>query len=355
MNFEGGTDVNDGLTNLSISKLSKFQVIGRGSHSTIYKASMVGRQRRVVVKTVMHGHPNADRAITEFSHEQQLLINLSHEHIVEYYGGGKLLQDGWLMPFLVLERLKGGTLTSLLNVYTTAACTKLMPYPAVLEIGRSLASALHYLHYEFHDNAMIIHRDLKPDNIGFTENGVLKLMDFGLAVCVERHFDPDCGGYLMTGETGSYRYMAPEVMRGEPYNEKIDIYSYGIIMWQVATGLTPFRSCNVQNLLQKVAYDHNRPALGDIPVELSALLVYCWTPDACDRMTASDILTNMTAMSYENPIPEDSVYNRLFKKNSSVFKTFSPIKRLFSDFSFQKGCSNINKMNSSDSTISEWL
>lgn len=344
-------------TNLCFTKLSKFQIIDRGSQSTIFKASMAGRCRRVVVKTVMENHPNKQLAATGFSMEQQLLINISHEHIVEYYGGGKKLQDGIMMPFIVLERLKGGTLTSLLNVYTTAASTKLMPYPAVIEIGRSLASALHYLHYEFHEDAMIIHRDLKPDNIGFTENGVLKLMDFGLAVCVERHFDPD-GGYVMTGETGSYRYMAPEVMRNEPYNEKVDIYSFGIIMWQVITGLTPFHEnkLNIQKFIQKVAYEHERLPLGDIPVELSALLAYCWTPDSGDRMTSAGILTNMTALAYENPLPVDSSYNRLFNNKSSIFKLFSPWIKMLPDLSSsRKGYVDILKMKSSESTILEWM
>ena len=82
--------------------------------------------------------------------------------------------------------------------------------------------------------------DLKPDNVGFTSTGALKLFDFGLVTCVHRRQDV-FSNYAMTGYTGSLRYMAPEVAQRLPYNEKVDVYSYGIMVWQMARDKIPFK------------------------------------------------------------------------------------------------------------------
>ena len=82
--------------------------------------------------------------------------------------------------------------------------------------------------------------DLKPDNVGFTSTGALKLFDFGLVTCVNRRQDV-FSNYAMTGYTGSLRYMAPEVAQRLPYNEKVDVYSYGIMVWQMARDKIPFK------------------------------------------------------------------------------------------------------------------
>ena len=82
------------------------------------------------------------------------------------------------------------------------------------------------------------YRDIKPDNVGFTENGQLKLLDFGLSICVRRCKDAT-EQYDMTGETGSLRYMAPEVIMRKPYNHKADVFSFGIVAWEMCTGVVP--------------------------------------------------------------------------------------------------------------------
>ena len=89
--------------------------------------------------------------------------------------------------------------------------------------------------------------DLKPDNVGFTSDGTLKLFDFGLCTCVKTHSDPN-DVYEMTGNTGSLRYMAPEVALRKPYNEKVDVYSYGIMVWQMARDRVPFKGLSKTGL-----------------------------------------------------------------------------------------------------------
>ncbi|ACI65481.1 predicted protein, partial [Phaeodactylum tricornutum CCAP 1055/1] len=99
-----------------------------------------------------------------------------------------------------------------------------------------LASALKYLH-----DLNIIYRDLKPDNIGFDVRGDVKIFDFGLAREYDRSISTSADGtYKMTGDTGSPRYMAPEVALEKPYNNSVDVYSFAILTWQILEMAMPF-------------------------------------------------------------------------------------------------------------------
>ena len=116
-------------------------------------------------------------------------------------------------------------------------------YVEVLQLAKDLADAVNYIHNELSPDAMIIHRDIKPDNLGLTSAGRLKLFDFGLCRCVKKHPTGSnlSTAYEMTGHTGSLRYMAPEVVLERPYNEKVDVYSFGIVVWSIAMNKMPFR------------------------------------------------------------------------------------------------------------------
>ena len=91
--------------------------------------------------------------------------------------------------------------------------------------------------------------DLKPDNIGFSADGTLKLLDFGLCVCVKRR-TTTAEAYQMTGMTGSLRYMATEVAMCQPYSEAVDIYSFGIIAYEMYTGVAPFSGMYMSSFLE---------------------------------------------------------------------------------------------------------
>jgi serine/threonine protein kinase len=145
-----------------------------------------------------------------------------------------------------------------------------------LMVAYELTGALKYLH----DNN-IVYRDLKPDNIGFDVRGDVKIFDFGLAkeIMTEEMVGNDL--YQMSGNTGSLRYMAPEVAKGEPYNHLVDVFSFGILLWQMCQLETPFASYNVQKHSQYVVRNGERPPLDTKKWsrELCALMKQCWAVD----------------------------------------------------------------------------
>lgn len=116
------------------------------------------------------------------------------------------------------------------------------------------------LYFDLGETKHLPFSDLKPHNVGFTADGTLKLFDFGLAACVhKKHLSTDA--YIMTGYTGTVAYMAPEVALRQPYNEKVGVYSFGILLWQVVSGKTPFAGMDKEQFMQKVVLGSQRPSL----------------------------------------------------------------------------------------------
>lgn len=118
----------------------------------------------------------------------------------------------------------------------------------------------------------------------------LKLFDFGLMTCVKRPATIT-ESYDMTGFTGSLRYMAPEVARKRPYNEKVDVHSFGIILWEMLTGKLPFKGVNKSEFLSEVVAKGFRPKIPkDIPLALAGLLKSCWDPNPQLRPSCESIV-----------------------------------------------------------------
>ena len=120
---------------------------------------------------------------------------------------------------------------------------------------------------------------MKPQNIGFSAEGKLKLFDFGLAACVKKtQLASDT--YEMTGFTGTLVYMAPEVYLQQPYNEKVDVYSFAMILWELISGEQVFSNMSKDEHKQEVVLGGQRPSLNPIlaraPVGVARLLERCW-------------------------------------------------------------------------------
>ena len=139
--------------------------------------------------------------------------------------------------------------------------------------------------------------DLKPDNIGYSSDGTLKLMDFGLSTCVRARINV-FETYAMTGFTGSLRYMAPEVVRSESYTEKADMYGFGLLLYQLITNKLPYNGMNKATLIEQVINNNQRPKIKQyIPSPFFNLLTFCWHRDPNVRPSFEGIKTELALLS----------------------------------------------------------
>ncbi len=208
---------------LTGSTLGKYQImerLGRGGMADVYRAYQPGMDRYVAVK-IMHGHLATDPSfITRFKREAQSVGNLRHPNIVQVIDFD--VQDDEY--YMVMEYIEGDTLKAMLKRRGA------LPINETLDIAIKLADALAYAHSEG-----MIHRDIKPANVLLSKNGSPILTDFGIARLI------DASGLTMSGAfVGTPSYVSPEAGRGEQVDERADIYSLGIVFYEMLTGKVPY-------------------------------------------------------------------------------------------------------------------
>jgi non-specific serine/threonine protein kinase/serine/threonine-protein kinase len=201
-------------------------VIGEGGMGTVYRAVRADDefQSEVAIKILKRGM-EADYIIERFRRERQILANLSHPNIARLFDGGTTA-DG--RPYFVMELIEGKPLPEYCDAHHLTT-------PERVELFRQICSALLYAHQH-----LIVHCDLKPGNILVTEDGTPKLLDFGIAKMLEPGPLPQEAtvtvARMMTPE-----YASPEQIRGEPISTSTDIYSLGVILYEILTGHRPYR------------------------------------------------------------------------------------------------------------------
>ena len=145
-----------------------------------------------------------------------------------------------------------------------------------------------------HSHAHVFHFCLMP---GLTLGGTVKIIDFGLAKIVDEASPDSDDKYEMSGETGSLRYMSPEVANSQPYNHKSDVYSFAMILWELVAIEKPFDGFNRDEFYEKVVHGGYRPEITrKFPSDLSNLIQKCWSPqpDICPNFDKIvDILGEM--------------------------------------------------------------
>lgn len=280
-------------------QLQNVEYLTDGGNSWIHTAVYNGKP--VVVKTLKPECQDLALAINEIESELAIHSRLNHPNIVALIGAGTTSKG---VRFVVLERLDGGTLTQMLGYDTRIRDRrrrfwrrKQMSYLDVLRCARAIADAMTHCHEYAIPGCMVLHRDLKPDNIGFSLDGSVKVIDFGLARIVENASAKSNAVYTMSGETGSLRYMAPEVADALPYNHKADVYSFGIILWELNAGKKPFDGLNREMFYERVVHGGERPSINKKwPEELKKLMADCWSADMEVRPTFREIVQNIDEM-----------------------------------------------------------
>lgn len=159
-----------------------------------------------------------------------------------------------------------------------------------LFVAYHIASALDYMHEH-----NIVYRDLKPENIGFDVRGDVKLFDFGFAKEIYPKYNNDEqteeGYYNLSGFTGTVRYMAPEVAQYLPYNVSADVYSFGLLLWEICSLKIPFEGLNAKEHSEQVVYGGKRPKLmSSWSSDLRDLIKACWAQEKSDRPDLKEAL-----------------------------------------------------------------
>ncbi|EPS65357.1 hypothetical protein M569_09419, partial [Genlisea aurea] len=258
---------------------SSSNLIGKGSFGEILKAFWRGTP--VAIKRILPNLSDDKLVIQDFRHEVILLVKLRHPNVVQFLGA--VTEKKPLM--LVTEFLRGGDLHQYLK-----GKGALNPSTAInfaLDIARGMA----YLHSEPN---VIIHRDLKPRNVLLANTSAdhLKVGDFGLSKLIKVQHSHDV--YKMTGETGSYRYMAPEVFKHRKYDKKVDVFSFAMILYEMLEGEPPFSSYEPYDAAKYMA-EGLRPMFRTkgYTHELRELTDQCWAGDMNERPTFLEILKRL--------------------------------------------------------------
>lgn len=283
---------------LSMASFTDIRHLADGSNANVFLAQY--KDETVIIKMIKEAAINNPLAVHEFDLEHGLLARMDHPNVIKILGSGNNPRR-----FLVLEYMGKGTLTNLLKKHVIIdECTlpeRLFRKPSftyfeLITHAKEIAMAFDYIHRQCHSNAIILHRDLKPDNIGIDDAGHAKLMDFGLGHVIKSTSNAD-DVFEMSGFTGSLRYMAPEVALRQAYNEKADVFSFGILLWQMASDRVPFPDKTRDSFVQTVSIEGERPELDPLwPLPFQELLTNCWAKQASDRPTFKDIVHELRGM-----------------------------------------------------------
>jgi len=231
--------------------------LGAGGMATVYKAVQKSLDRQVAIKELKKAYHADDQIVRRFERESKVAASLQHENIVHIY-------DYWKKPTycIVMEYVDGANLADVIEKIGA------LPIDVGMMIAIQICHALDYAHMRG-----LIHRDIKPSNIMIKRNGEVKLMDFGIAQ--SRNLE----SLTMPGTLiGTPAYMSPEQVLGQPLDARSDIFSFGIVLYEMLTGVKPFADDEGRSVSAKILKDKFRAPRrvnSDIPRGIQRLIKKC--------------------------------------------------------------------------------
>lgn len=247
-------EADEGLSITPGSKLGSYEirgVLGAGGMGRVYRAYDPGLDRDVAIKALFRDLSADEANLRRFEREAKLLATLSHPNIASIYGFH--IFDG--RPYLVLELVEGETLDEMVKRAP-------LSQEDAIRVARRITEALEEAH-----SKGIVHRDLKPSNVKVTEEGKVKVLDFGIARKLSRTRSNLSASKTLTQAgtiLGTAAYMSPEQARGEPVDERTDIWALGCLLYEMLTGQKAFTGRTVSDLLASVLRDE--VDMGALPV-----------------------------------------------------------------------------------------
>lgn len=280
----------------------RYQIVselGRGSMGVVYLAYDPQINRQIALKALREDRLTSDDYVQRFLKEAKAIGRLSHSAIVTVYDVG---QDHGTV-YIAMEFLEGRPLDQVGSS---------LQLQDIINVGVQIAQALHYAHEKG-----IVHRDIKPPNIIYTEEGTIKVTDFGIA-----HIDdPDGQEVTRAGEIlGTPVYMSPEQVLGRPVDGRTDLYSLGVILYELTTGERPFQGENLAAVFRAITNDDPiapHRLNSDIPPVLSRLILKTMARNPEDRIATGRELAELLKQSLNSTV-RTPAFQTVFEKLSST-------------------------------------
>jgi serine/threonine-protein kinase len=248
--------------------------IGRGGMAEIFQARDILLDRPVAMKVLFPEFATDPAFVERFRREAQAAANLNHPNIVAVYDWGKVNNT----YYIAMEYVNGRTLADILK--QSGTLTPMQVCDVMSEVASALISA--------HQNG-VIHRDIKPGNILVSTTGQIKVADFGIARALGAGVEQ---GLTQTGAVmGTATYFSPEQAQGVSTDQRSDIYSLGVVMYEMLSGVAPFTGENAVAIAYKQVHEHAMPLdqrLTSVPPEVAAIVAKCMEKSPDDRYSSAE-------------------------------------------------------------------
>ncbi len=245
--------------------------LGQGGFAAVYRVFDRNVETDKALKVFIEAFSNDKEAVEDLRREGKIMMNLTHERIVRIFD----VHTKGSIKYIDMEYVEGKSLAD----YKLACPDRKVPEEKVLELGRKIAEGLEYAH-----SKRVIHKDLKPHNILVTKDGEVKITDFGISDCIRSSMSRIAN----TTSSGTLAYMAPEQVKGEDVGVEVDIYGFGVLLYELLAGHPPFYQGDIHYQI------FNEPAqrILDVSDAINGFISICLEKEYCNRYNDVKLIIN---------------------------------------------------------------